>query len=125
MPVLDDYFGSTEPAEMPPVRRTNWPHAPEHLRPILDEYESLTGFHPQGGAVKRLWIKGAQEWYDEFGLNLGLMGKAFRKLMRSCDMNPVVIRPSHPGALIKTALGEQIRPDKTDQERWLRENLGE
>jgi hypothetical protein len=125
MPVLDDYFGPTEPAEMPPVRRTNWPHSPERLRPILDKWEELVGFHPEAGVVKRLWTKGANDWYEAFGLSLPLMEKAFWKLMKSCEKSPDTIRPSHPGALIKTALGEVFRPDKSDQERWLRENLGE
>jgi len=112
MTALDDHFGpsqiSSEPAKQPV--RTNWPHAPEHLRPILDKWEELVGFHPDAGVVRRLWTKGANDWYEAFGLSLRLFEKSFRKLMKSCERHSDMIRPSHPGALIKTALGEMPRP---------------
>ena len=96
------------------MTKTNWPHAPERLRPILDKWTELVGFHPEAGVVKRLWTKGASDWYEAFGLSLGLFEKSFRKLMASCEKSPEMIRPSHPGALIKTALGEHMRPEKKD-----------
>lgn len=66
MSVLDTYFGTT--TEVPPlrVRRTEFPRAPEELRPILDAF--LTEVRKRAGedyelidVWRKRWVAGARD----------------------------------------------------------------
>ena len=65
---LDDFFGpreTTQGGELI-VRRTNWPRAPERLRSILDAFEDVMGYHPQG-QLQQSWVAGARDYADNVG----------------------------------------------------------
>jgi len=88
---LDDFFGPR--IESPIVInkcRTNWPTAPEYLRPILDTWQELVGFRATG-SIAGLWRKAAQDWYENFGSDTELLRVAFQ----TC-------RDKHSGIVIKS-----------------------
>jgi hypothetical protein len=59
------------------------------------------------------------------GQQIELFRRAAKKLIANCEKNNS-IRPSHPGAIIKTAVGEMMAgaARESPQDKWMRENFG-
>lgn len=81
---LDDFFGPRDPAK-PGYRAkpTNWPHAQERLRAVLDAFEEAVDYHPRAEAVRTAWMAGARAFTDEFGEDGELVKRAYRKMMNA------------------------------------------
>jgi len=76
--ILDEYFGPKRiQNEESDVVRTNWPKAPEHIRPLLDTWQEITGLNFRRD--RKYQIKCAHSWYNEFGGDPQLVRDAFRK----------------------------------------------
>ena len=65
--------------EMPELRKTNWPHAEEYLRPILDCFQDIAGFEPKG-FLRKQWVAGARDWVSVFGENTDLLRLAVEEM---------------------------------------------
>ena len=74
--MLDDFFGPSEEASHTSERvgRTNWPRQPEHLRSILDVFQSKIGRNPRG--LESIWAAGARKWHAVFGEGTYLLSAA-------------------------------------------------
>jgi hypothetical protein len=91
---LDDFFGprqTTDGSDMTnkPHKSgyravpTNWPHAQERLRAVLDAFEEAVDYHPRAEAVRTAWMAGARAFTDEFGEDGELVKRAYRKMMNA------------------------------------------
>jgi len=46
---------------------TQWPDAPERLRPTLDAWCTYTGFKPQAKKHQERYLAGASDWVAQYG----------------------------------------------------------
>ncbi len=95
-----------------PVSRTNWGDAPEHLRPLLDTWETATGL--KFLKDRKYQIKCAHEWYNEFGGDTELVKDAYYRL-RDSGYNYKSLSSIHSTA--RTIRGKQRDPDSVDERR--------
>ena len=80
MSALDEYFGPrSAPRAQFSAKGTNYPRAPEHLRPLLDRFEELAA--GQGVDVnkwmRKMWAQSARDYYEAIGPNVEIMEAAF------------------------------------------------
>ena len=78
MTEFNDLFPRSPAYSLEP-KRTSWPKAEEHIRPILDCFQDLAGFEPHG-FVRQQWAAGARDWYSVMGGDTTLLRLAVEQM---------------------------------------------
>lgn len=114
MSELDAFFGTKEVGHITThVGRTNWPRQPEHLRPILDVFQSKIGRNPRG--LESIWAAGARKWHAVFGEGTYLLSAAM-DVMEARNLSV-----SSPASCITVALELQEDGEGQSKQDYFRE----
>ena len=117
---LDKYLPPKSKSQLRRLKvqmQTEWPQAPERLRPLLDWFTETTSILPRTTADKKYQVKAASGFYEEFGSDIKLADKAYRVLRKSRYI------VSSLDSLRKTARGLNIREVDYDSEEHRRKYL--
>ena len=76
-PKLDSVFGERLHGVTHNPTPTNWPRVSERIRPLLEAWEGLVGWHPSSPVTEREWISSAYAWAEEYGIDTKVLKAAF------------------------------------------------